>query len=191
MASPDRAIEPASMPSPSPPPVGDSRPAGGEHLPGPGLLCRGRLSPGRWTVCGGTWPPSRGRGVRSASVLTPARRDVSGLSGLLPGRAGGVCRGRRHGEEGLRIAEALDSPRVTPDHCPWLARPSVPPQGDLHQAISVLERGLALCQASDIRSYFRMARRGPGLCVCAPGASRGRAAAGAGDGTGNPHGRTA
>jgi class 3 adenylate cyclase/tetratricopeptide (TPR) repeat protein len=57
------------------------------------------------------------------------------------------------GEEGVRIAEAVDHPFSLVLACFGIGLPSLR-QGAFHKAIPMLERGLALCQNRDIPVFF-------------------------------------
>jgi tetratricopeptide (TPR) repeat protein len=66
---------------------------------------------------------------------------------------GAFGEGIARGEEGIRIAEAVDQPSSLIFACMGLGHLYLR-QGDLHRAISVLERGLRLCQIGNIRRLF-------------------------------------
>jgi predicted ATPase/class 3 adenylate cyclase len=66
---------------------------------------------------------------------------------------GTFAEGRALGEEGLRIAEAVDHP-VSLMHAAWGIGLLSLLQGDLPRALPRLERAVALCQEADIPSWF-------------------------------------
>jgi len=69
------------------------------------------------------------------------------------GGLGAFTEGRRHGEEALRFA-TLEGRGATPVTAHGCLGELYLAQGDLEQAIRVLEQGLALCRASGNRSGF-------------------------------------
>ena len=87
--------------------------------------------------------------------MQPARRALSCLSRLVSCRVGTFAEGRALGEEGVRIAEAVEHPVAS-----FAYRGSVCctlRHGDLPIALSQLERGVGLCQ-THLPTYFpRMA----------------------------------
>jgi tetratricopeptide (TPR) repeat protein len=85
-----------------------------------------------------------------ASGVTPVRERLavasrSWLARCLAER-GDFPAGIARGEEGLRLAEAADDAYVRVDASPKIGLLYLR-KGDLHKAIPVLERGLALCRA--------------------------------------------
>src|SRR5262249_49504188 len=70
------------------------------------------------------------------------------------GRLGGFPAGRRHGEEALRLATLAGRGAIQIVTHSALGELYLA-QGDLEQAIRVLEQGLALCRAAGNRDNFR------------------------------------
>jgi class 3 adenylate cyclase/tetratricopeptide (TPR) repeat protein len=68
---------------------------------------------------------------------------------------GAFAEGRHHGEEALRLA-TLDGRGLLPMVAHTRLGQLYLAQGDLEQAIRVLEQGLALCRASDNRGFLRV-----------------------------------
>jgi tetratricopeptide (TPR) repeat protein len=68
---------------------------------------------------------------------------------------GAFSEGLAHGEEGLRIAEAVTHPNSLIGACYGIGHVSLR-KGDLHRAIAWLERGLEVCQAWDIPLLFHV-----------------------------------
>lgn len=98
-----------------------------------------------------------------------ARRD--GVEPLQRSALGAFAEGRRYGEKALRLA-TLTGP-VEPLILAY-SRLSLLylAQGGLEDAIRVCNQGLALCRTSG-KWLFPNDRGVPGLCLCAPGTSRG------------------
>ena len=92
---------------------------------------------------------------------------------------GAFAEGTIRGEEGVRIAEAIDHPFSLIWASAGIGKLYLN-KGDFHRSILWLERGLGLCQAWDIPSLFPTVA-GNGHRVCPVRAScRGSAVAGAG-----------
>ena len=72
---------------------------------------------------------------------------------LCPAECGEFAEGIAHGEEGLRIAEAVDQPYSLIHICQSVGRLYLR-KGDLHQAIPVLERSLELCKVAKVLNLF-------------------------------------
>jgi class 3 adenylate cyclase/tetratricopeptide (TPR) repeat protein len=66
---------------------------------------------------------------------------------------GAFTEGLAHGEDGLRLAEAVDHPNSLIQACYGVSRVYLR-KGDLHQAILWLERGLEVCRVWDIPLLF-------------------------------------
>jgi tetratricopeptide (TPR) repeat protein len=66
---------------------------------------------------------------------------------------GTFAEGRALGEEGLQIAEAVDSPADLVSACWGIGLLSLR-QGDLPRALPLLERAVSICQDADLPSYF-------------------------------------
>jgi class 3 adenylate cyclase/tetratricopeptide (TPR) repeat protein len=66
---------------------------------------------------------------------------------------GTFAEGRALGEEGLRIAEAIAHPASLMLACRGIGLLSLR-QGDLHKALSLLERAMGICQNADLSGYF-------------------------------------
>jgi tetratricopeptide (TPR) repeat protein len=66
---------------------------------------------------------------------------------------GTFAEGRAHGEEGLRIAEAVDHP-ASVMIASWGTGLLALRQGDLHRALPLLERALGICQDVDLPTWF-------------------------------------
>ena len=100
----------------------------------------------------------------------------------------GLRRGRRHGEEALRLA-TLEGRGVTPiiAHS-YLGELSLA-QGDLEHAIRVLEQGLALCRASGSQTTVRLMAASLGSAYALQGRLVEARAAGGGKQRHAPHGR--
>src|SRR5439155_23306652 len=75
--------------------------------------------------------------------------------GLPLSALGAFTEGRRHGQEALRLA-TLAGRGITPSVAHGCLGLLYLAQGDLEQAIRVLEQGLALCHASGNRDFLRM-----------------------------------
>jgi hypothetical protein len=70
---------------------------------------------------------------------------------------GTFVEGRAHGDEGLRIAEAVDHP-ASFMIASWGGGLLSLRQGDLHRALPLLERAMGICHETDLPVYFpRMA----------------------------------
>jgi class 3 adenylate cyclase/tetratricopeptide (TPR) repeat protein len=91
-------------------------------------------------------------------------RERFGLSGLLSvlsrdllaqglAELGAFTEGLAHGEEGLRIAEAVDHPNSLIQACRGIGHVYLY-KGEFHQAIPWLERGLDVCRVWDIPLMF-------------------------------------
>ena len=68
---------------------------------------------------------------------------------------GTFAEGRAFGEEGLRIAEAVDHP-ASLMYASWGIGLLALRQGDLSSALTRLERAMGLCQDADLPIYFRL-----------------------------------
>jgi tetratricopeptide (TPR) repeat protein len=66
---------------------------------------------------------------------------------------GAFTEGLAHGEEGLRIAEAVDHPNSLAQACYIIGHVYLH-KGDLHQAIACIERGLEVCRVWDIPLFY-------------------------------------
>jgi tetratricopeptide (TPR) repeat protein len=93
--------------------------------------------------------------------LIRARFGMTGLPAVLSrvyvswslAELGVFAEGAVRGEEGVRIAEAIDHPFSLIWACAGIGKLYLN-KGDFHRSILVLERGLGLCQAWDIPSLF-------------------------------------
>ena len=123
------------------------------YYPGPWSTTPWATIVGRSTASGRPCVPRRRAAPSSASACRPASVLSRAWLGLVPCRAGEFAEGIACGEEGVRMAEAVDHP-----YSLIVAYIGVGllylRKGDLHQAIPVLERALALCQAGISRSCF-------------------------------------
>ena len=77
---------------------------------------------------------------------------------------GAFSEGLAHGEEGLRIAEAVNHPHSLSGACYGIGYVYLR-KGDVHQALPWLERGLEVSRVWDIPLLF-YSLLDPGLCVC-------------------------
>ena len=91
-------------------------------------------------------------GAYFGATGVPAVQSHTWLSRCLAER-GAFVEGITHGAEGLRLAEVTNDPQSLIPACRDLGHLYLC-KGDLHRAIPVLERGLALCQSRDIPAYF-------------------------------------
>jgi tetratricopeptide (TPR) repeat protein len=66
---------------------------------------------------------------------------------------GAFTEGLAHGEDSLRIAEAVDHPNSLVQACYMIGHVYLH-KGDLHQAIACLERGLEVCRVWDIPLFY-------------------------------------
>ena len=95
----------------------------------------------------------------------PALRALPDLFGLGLAEVGAFTEGPP-GEEGIRIAEAADD-LSTVSWRIWVWAVLCLRQGDLHQAISVLERGLGVCEDPPDPALCHSVCRGIGVRLCA------------------------
>ena len=96
------------------------------------------------------------RRERFGQVILPAVLSRAYLA-WCHAELGTFAEGRALGEEGLRIAEAVASPREPHDGLVGVGLLSLR-QGDLPRALPLLERAVGLCQDADLPAYFpRMA----------------------------------
>ena len=143
---PDRRLPPASAPRPSLPPSEMPSAACRAISPWGSSTTPRRLPPGdrpwRQAVM-----PSKGVGRPAFGQLClPAVPCVLVLM-CYASAPWGICRGRGLCDEALQLAEAVDRPSsLLPISCGVPA----PRQGTLHQAIPLLERGMALGQDADL-----------------------------------------
>jgi class 3 adenylate cyclase/tetratricopeptide (TPR) repeat protein len=88
-------------------------------------------------------------------VSPTGRNDVNSHAGLSQCMAelGAFAEGITHGQEGIRMAEARDHPFSRASAYGGLGDLYLR-KGDLHKAISLLERGVELCQVWHIQFYF-------------------------------------
>jgi tetratricopeptide (TPR) repeat protein len=77
--------------------------------------------------------------------------------------------GLSRGEEGIQVAEAVDQP-FSLIAAYYSVGSLYLQQGDFHQAIPVLERNLALCQAANNRLFFPLVASGLGCALAYTGA---------------------
>jgi class 3 adenylate cyclase/tetratricopeptide (TPR) repeat protein len=93
-----------------------------------------------------------GRHERFGMVILPAVVSRAHLAEC-HAELGTFAEGRAHGDEGLRIAEAVAHPAslVTGS---WGVGLLALRQGDLPRALPLLERAVGLCQAMELRVYF-------------------------------------
>jgi class 3 adenylate cyclase/tetratricopeptide (TPR) repeat protein len=90
-------------------------------------------------------------------ALLPERFSLPGLPSVVShgwlarclAELGAFTEGLAHGEEGLRLAEAVDHPNSLVQACYIISHVYLY-KGDLHQAIACLERGLEVCRVWDI-----------------------------------------
>jgi tetratricopeptide (TPR) repeat protein len=83
------------------------------------------------------------------AVLTPASLA------MCHAELGTFTEGRSVGEEGLRLAEVIEhSPSLI--SASWGLGRLALCQGDLHKALSLLERAMGICQNADLSGYFPM-----------------------------------
>ena len=68
-------------------------------------------------------------------------------------KLGAFTEGLAHGEEGLRIAEAVDHPNSLVQACYIIVHVYLY-KGELHQAIACLERGLEVCRVWDFPLFY-------------------------------------
>ena len=115
---------------------------------------------------------------------------VPGVAGADLGCAWDLRRGRRHGEEALRLA-TLEDRGNTPIVAHSCLGHLYLAQGDLTHAIRVLEQGLALCRASSERGWFPVMVAHLGYAYALQGRLAEGRAAGGGDQRKSPHGRAA
>jgi tetratricopeptide (TPR) repeat protein len=83
----------------------------------------------------------------------PAAVESRTRLALCLAEVGAFAKGMACGEEALRMAEAVNHPLSLARACYGVGFVALN-KGDLHQAIPILERGLVLCQAWDIRDWF-------------------------------------
>ena len=91
------------------------------------------------------------RHERFGHVIPPAVSPVPTSPGAMP--SGHVRRGQALGEEGLRIAEAVDHPMSLMSASWGIGLLSLR-QGDLPRALPRLERAVGICQDADLPLYF-------------------------------------
>src|SRR5215831_14803190 len=87
----------------------------------------------------------------------PARRGLPCQARLVYAELGAFAEGKALGDEGLRIAEAVEHPGSLMTAL-WAIGVLALRQGDLPRALPLLERAIALCQDTDLPVFFpRMA----------------------------------
>jgi tetratricopeptide (TPR) repeat protein len=91
---------------------------------------------------------------RLGQYVLPAVQSRTWLS-LCLAEVGAFAEGRAIGEEGLHIAEAVQHPASLVVAYRGVGLPSLR-QGDLPQALPVLERAVGLCEDADLPFYFSM-----------------------------------
>ena len=99
--------------------------------------------------------------VALEGALLRERFGLSGLPSVMSrdilarclAEVGAFTEGLAHGEEGLRIAEAVDHPNSLIEACRGIGHVYLR-KGELHQAIPWLERGLEVCRVWDIPLLF-------------------------------------
>jgi class 3 adenylate cyclase/tetratricopeptide (TPR) repeat protein len=91
-------------------------------------------------------------GERFGQAGLPAVTSRDTLARCLA-EVGAFTEGLAHGEEGLRIAEAVDHPNSLAQACHGIGHVYLY-KGELHQAIPWLERGLDVCRVWDIPLLF-------------------------------------
>jgi tetratricopeptide (TPR) repeat protein len=114
----------------------------------------------RWNVAAG----DRASGPLRTDVWIESRAWLARTLSAL----GAFAEGRRHGEEALRLA-TLAGRGITPIIAHGCLGTLYLAQGDLEQAIRVLEPGLALCRASGNLSWFRAIAAGLGYAYALQG----------------------
>ena len=91
---------------------------------------------------------------RFGQPVLPAVTLVTYLS-LCLAEVGAFAEGIAVGEEGLRIAEAVKHPVSLVSAYRSVGQPYLR-QGDLHQALPVLERAVGLCEEADLPFHFSL-----------------------------------
>jgi tetratricopeptide (TPR) repeat protein len=104
----------------------------------------------------------------SGTPRTVYRIESRAWLATILGALGAFAEGRRHGEEALRLA-TLEGRGVTPIIAHGCLGELYLAQGDLQQAIRVLEPGLALCRASGIRNLLPVIAAGLGYAAALQG----------------------
>ena len=105
--------------------------------------------------------------------LLQERLGLAGLASVLSrswlvlclAELGAFAEGSALGDEAIQIAETADHPFSRIEAYDSIGRLYLR-QGDLPKAISVLERGLGVCQAANIQLFVPFACLGPGDGVC-------------------------
>ena len=105
--------------------------------------------PRRSPASGRPWHPSMGSG---ADVLPPAVACRARLA-TCHGELGAFTEGRTLGDEGLRIAEAVDHP-ASRALASWGSGCLALRQGDLPRALPLLEQAVSICQGADLFASF-------------------------------------
>ena len=113
----------------------------------------------------------RRRHERFGTIFLPAVISRAWLA-WCHAELGTFAEGSALGDEGLRIAEAVDHPCSLMMASVGVGLLSLR-QGDLPRALPLLERAMGICQDADFPPFFPLIARGLGRGVC-PGRARRR-----------------